>query len=63
MHPSYGKGGALRSDVAMIELETPAKLTGRVKLPCLPKKGVYPAVGKNCYIAGNNKFIFIYFSS
>jgi len=52
MHPSYGKGGALKSDVAMIELETPARLTERVKLPCLPKKGVYPAVGKNCYIAG-----------
>lgn len=58
MHPSYGKGGALRSDVAMVELETPARLTDRVKVPCLPKKGVYPAVGKNCYIAGINEFSF-----
>lgn len=50
MHPNYGQ--SLNADVAMIELASPAKLNDRVSVPCLPKKGVYPAAGKNCYIAG-----------
>ena len=52
MHPNYGKGGALNADVALIELKTPLRLNDRVVKACMPQQGVYPRVGKNCYIAG-----------
>jgi len=52
MHPDYNKGGALNADIAMIELSQAARMNDRVSVPCLPKKGVYPRVGTNCYVAG-----------
>uniref|UniRef100_A0A7M5X1N2 Peptidase S1 domain-containing protein n=4 Tax=Clytia hemisphaerica TaxID=252671 RepID=A0A7M5X1N2_9CNID len=52
MHPNYGQGGALNADVALIELRTPLRLNDRVVKACMPQQGVYPKVGKNCYIAG-----------
>lgn len=51
MHEHYSRN-TLRADVALIQLESPAQLNDRVALPCLPQKGVYPSLGKNCYIAG-----------
>ncbi|XP_066924795.1 chymotrypsin-like elastase family member 2A [Clytia hemisphaerica] len=36
----------------MVEFYGPAKLNSRVALPCLPKKGEYPAPGKKCVVAG-----------
>ena len=52
MHPNYGKGGGLNADIALIELKTPLKLNDRVVRACMPKEGVYPKKGTNCYIAG-----------
>ena len=52
MHPSYGKGGYFNADVALIRLSSPLRLNDRVVKACMPQQGVYPKVGKNCYIAG-----------
>ena len=47
-YPIYG----MSYDISLIELASPALLNDRVVLGCLPKSGVYPSVGKQCYIAG-----------
>ena len=52
MHPNYGKGSDVNADIALIELKTPLKLNDRVVRACMPKEGVYPKKGTNCYIAG-----------
>ena len=52
MHPNYKQGGALNADVALIELSSPVRFNDRVVRSCMPQQGVYPATGKNCYIAG-----------
>ena len=51
MHPSY-TGSNLNYDVALVELSEPLKMNDRVVRACLPQSGVYPQVGKNCYVAG-----------
>jgi len=51
MHPSYSKT-SLTADMAMIELHDPAKLDNHVTTACLPQRGVYPPIGKKCFIAG-----------
>jgi len=52
MHQNYKKGSGLNADIALLELKTPLKLNERVVKACMPRQGVYPATGKNCYIAG-----------
>ena len=52
MHPNYRKGGGLNADIALMELSKPLKFNERVVKSCMPKQGIYPATGKNCYIAG-----------
>jgi len=52
MHQSYGVGGFLNADIALIELSSPLRLNSRVVRACVPQQGVYPKVGAQCYIAG-----------
>ena len=40
-HPGYDVTNLLH-DIALIELERPVILNGRVGLPCFPKKDVFP---------------------
>uniref|UniRef100_A0A7M5V4T2 Peptidase S1 domain-containing protein n=2 Tax=Clytia hemisphaerica TaxID=252671 RepID=A0A7M5V4T2_9CNID len=51
MHPSY-TGRNLNYDVALVELSKPLRMNDRVVRACLPQQGVYPQIGKNCYVAG-----------
>jgi len=51
MHPTYS-ATPLKHDIAMIELYDPAKLDNHVTTACLPQRGVYPTIGKNCFITG-----------
>ena len=52
VHPNYERCDKLSADIALIQLERPLKLNDRVVKACMPQQGVYPRVGKNCYIAG-----------
>ena len=58
MHPNYKQGGGLNADIALIQLSSPLRLNDRVVKACMPQSGVYPSVGKNCYIAGKIVFHF-----
>ncbi|XP_066920740.1 chymotrypsinogen 2-like [Clytia hemisphaerica] len=51
MHPRYSRYN-LNADIALLELKTPAQLNSRVRLACVPQVGVYPPIGKQCYLAG-----------
>lgn len=51
MHRGYNKR-SMYADIALIELRSPARLNSRVVLGCMPRSGVYPSVGKKCFIAG-----------
>jgi len=42
----------LHGDHTLLELSSPVQLNSRVNLPCLPKKDVYPPLGKVCVLAG-----------
>ena len=52
MHPKYKQGPGLNADIALLQLSSPAKLNDRVVKACMPRQGVYPTAGTNCYIAG-----------
>lgn len=53
-HPHFGQGkdGPFSNDIALIELNMSVILNKRVAVGCLPAKNIYPAVGKQCIIAG-----------
>lgn len=53
-HPSYNPR-ALNNDIALLELDVPAKFNDRVQPVCLPSKGEAPAVGSKCTITGWGK--------
>jgi secreted trypsin-like serine protease len=42
----------LYADHALIELDSPVVLNKRVNIPCLPKKGEWPKMGRECMLAG-----------
>lgn len=43
---------SLKGDLTLLELSTPVTLNKRVNIACLPQKGVYPPLGKECMLAG-----------
>ena len=58
MHPKYKQGPGLNADIALLQLSSPAKLNDRVVKACMPRQGVPPKAGTNCYIAGKCVFHF-----
>jgi len=42
----------LYGDHTLLELSSPVQLNSRVNIACLPQRGVYPPLGKNCVLAG-----------
>jgi len=51
-HPDWMRPSQLNHDIALIELDRPAKFNAHVQPICLPKKGEQVPVGKKCYITG-----------
>lgn len=49
-------------DLTLFELATPVQLNKRVNIACLPEKGVYPSLGKECMLAGKY-YIFLIMQS
>ena len=51
-NPLYKPDKDTQADMALLELDEPVIMTKRVNVPCMPKEGVYPKLGKQCVIAG-----------
>uniref|UniRef100_A0A7M5XIM0 Peptidase S1 domain-containing protein n=2 Tax=Clytia hemisphaerica TaxID=252671 RepID=A0A7M5XIM0_9CNID len=54
MHPSFRRdeNNTPISDIALIQLSSKLNMNDRVVRACLPQQGVYPTIGKRCYITG-----------
>lgn len=54
-HSQYNKPTQINNDIALIQLQYPAKLNDHVKTVCLPSHGYDVPTSSECYITG--KFI------
>ncbi|XP_078382415.1 trypsin-like [Oculina patagonica] len=54
-HPSYGSGGRLNNDIALIKLSRAAIINDRVSPACLPEANYIVPHWSNCYITGWGK--------
>ena len=54
-HPSYNSPSAINNDIALIQLERPAKLNARVGTVCLPSHGENVPLSAKCFITGMEK--------
>lgn len=52
MHETFNMR-QLENDIALLQLEGPAKLSSQVNTVCLPPSGNKVAAGTTCYITGN----------
>ncbi|XP_028402730.1 chymotrypsin-like protease CTRL-1 isoform X2 [Dendronephthya gigantea] len=55
-HPSYNKPYPINNDIALLQLDTPARITSRVNTVCLPPQNYkVPPIISTCYITGWGK--------
>jgi len=52
IHPSYRSSSSFDNDIALIQLDRPARLNNNVKLACLPEHGYQVKEDQPCYISG-----------